>query len=809
MNRPTRRRRFAAMVAVWACALALLVAAPLALPATIAPVASAAAANAADWNPGNIIDDSVFYDGNAMGSPEIQAFMERQVRNCQSGYTCVKDYRQNTDNRPSDKYCNGYSGAANESASTIIDKVARSCGISQKALLVLLQKEQGLITSTAPSSWNYSAATGQGCPDTAPCDKATAGFFYQVYYAARQFEVYRLNPTWWGYQSGRWNNILYNPDGGCGTQRVYIENAATAGLYIYTPYVPNQAALNNLYGTGDGCSAYGNRNFWRTFTDWFGSTRAQGNPSGPFGSVDTIYAVPGGFRVEGWTADPDTSNPIQIQIRVESAVTTVTADGYRADVAAAYPALGGNHAFSTYVPAVQEGNNNVCVTGVNVGDGRDQQLKCSGVTAMAGSPFGNLEGVDARAGGVSVGGWAIDPDTTSPIAVHVYVDGVGTALTADSSRTDVGSAYPAYGANHGFGAVLPANPGSHTVCAYGINVGVGGNVQLGCRTVVVQAPVDQGRVPFGALDAISVNGAVVSASGWTIDPDTALPIQVRMTAASTTSTATANLPRADVGAAYPSYGSSHGFSAQLTLMGGTYQVCVLAVNNGAGGDTTLGCRSVTVAVPDLSRAPIGVIDDVSVSGNSVNVSGWALDLDTVASIPVHIYVGNAGAAYTADKSRPDVGAAYPLQGSQHGYSERVSAPPGQSNVCVYAINNGDGGNTLIGCRTITVADHSRPPIGNLESVGTASGAVVVGGWALDPDTSDPIAVHVYVDGIGRAVSANVPRGDIGAAFGLGDRHGFSATIPASRGAHTVCVYPINDNGVGPNTLLGCRSVTVP
>ncbi len=68
--------------------------------------------------------------------------MERQVRNCQSGYTCVKDYRQNTDNRPVDKYCNGYAGAPNESASTIIDKVARSCGISQKALLVLLQKSR-------------------------------------------------------------------------------------------------------------------------------------------------------------------------------------------------------------------------------------------------------------------------------------------------------------------------------------------------------------------------------------------------------------------------------------------------------------------------------------------------------------------------------------------------------------------------------------------------------------------------------------------------------------------------------------------
>jgi hypothetical protein len=67
-------------------------------------------------------------------------------------------------------------------------------------------------------------------------------------------------------------NIQYNPNAGCGSGTVYIQNQATAGLYNYTPYQPNPAALNNLYGTGDGCSAYGNRNFWRMFNDWFGST---------------------------------------------------------------------------------------------------------------------------------------------------------------------------------------------------------------------------------------------------------------------------------------------------------------------------------------------------------------------------------------------------------------------------------------------------------------------------------------------------------------------------------------------------------
>lgn len=296
MTARLRPRAALAVLAAWVCAAALMVALPVALPATVAPVASASAANAADWNPGNIIDDSVFYDGSALSASDIQAFLQKQVPNCRSGYTCLKDYRQNTDDRPADKYCNGYAGAANESAATIIAKVGLSCGISQKALLVLLEKEQRLVSSTWPEDFQYKAATGQGCPDTAPCDPATQGFFYQVFYAARQFEVYRLNPTWWGYQAGRWNNILFNPTTSCGTQRVYIENAATAGLYIYTPYVPNAAALRNLYGEGDSCSAYGNRNFWRIFTDWFGSTRYQ-PPVPRYGVDPSVVAVDGSGQI--------------------------------------------------------------------------------------------------------------------------------------------------------------------------------------------------------------------------------------------------------------------------------------------------------------------------------------------------------------------------------------------------------------------------------------------------------------------------------------------------------------------------------
>jgi hypothetical protein len=81
-----------------------------------------------------------------------------------------------------------------------------------------------------------------------------------------------MSQGWWPYKKIGINSILYDVSASCGSSNVNITTQATAALYTYTPYQPNQAALNNLYGTGDGCSAYGNRNFWRIFNDWFGST---------------------------------------------------------------------------------------------------------------------------------------------------------------------------------------------------------------------------------------------------------------------------------------------------------------------------------------------------------------------------------------------------------------------------------------------------------------------------------------------------------------------------------------------------------
>ncbi len=232
----------------------------------------------ADFDPGYIISDAQFYQRGAMSESEIQSFLERMSGTCGNS-NCLAVYRQTTTTKTPTERCTGtYTGGTNELASRIIYKVQQACGISAKVILVTLQKEQSLVTLTAPSSSRLERAMGYYCPDDPSrpgwCHPSFAGFQNQVYNASAQFHRYRLNPTNYAYRIGT-VPIQYHPNTSCGTKSVTIRNAATAGLYIYTPYTPNQAALDNLYGTGNSCSSYGNRNFWRLFTDWFGSPTGQ------------------------------------------------------------------------------------------------------------------------------------------------------------------------------------------------------------------------------------------------------------------------------------------------------------------------------------------------------------------------------------------------------------------------------------------------------------------------------------------------------------------------------------------------------
>ena len=273
------------------------------------PPQPAAALSGSQFDPGNIISDEVFFDYTAMSQAAVQAFLQQSESGCSAanGQPCLKDFRADTFSRPdagTDR-CTAYDGAPAELASTIIWRVAQACKINPQVILVTLQKEQGLVTSLAPSARMYQSAMGYGCPDTAVCDSQYYGFYNQVYKAAWQFRTYTRDPSSWNFSPGV-KAIPYNPNAACGSSSVTIRNQATANLYNYTPYQPNSAALANLWGVGDSCSAYGNRNFWAYFNTWFGSSTvspgpaaiqaaytASGGASGPLGApISSVLTIP-------------------------------------------------------------------------------------------------------------------------------------------------------------------------------------------------------------------------------------------------------------------------------------------------------------------------------------------------------------------------------------------------------------------------------------------------------------------------------------------------------------------------------------
>jgi LysM repeat protein len=243
----------------------------------------ASAADASRFDPGLIISDSVFYDFGTMKVADIQRFLESKVPTCKAKAgdpTCLKNYVDDiVEKQGEDGKCLPMAAKPAQTAAQIIYEVARACSINPKVLLVTLQKEQGLIQSVNPTPYMYRAAMGFGCPDSDPaiCGKVHSGLFNQLYKAAGQLQWYGDPRGSFTYMKvGRTSNVRYHPNASCGTKPVLIKSIATTALYYYTPYTPNDAALKNLYGTGDKCSAYGNRNFWRFYTDWFGSTLGGG-----------------------------------------------------------------------------------------------------------------------------------------------------------------------------------------------------------------------------------------------------------------------------------------------------------------------------------------------------------------------------------------------------------------------------------------------------------------------------------------------------------------------------------------------------
>lgn len=406
----------------------------------------------------------------------------------------------------------------------------------------------------------------------------------------------------------------------------------------------------------------------------------------PAGAWDGVAGGGNSIRVTGWATDPDAGGTVQVQVWVDGALAaTVAADRSRADV--------GPHGLDATVAAAA-GSHDVCLVFLNRAGGSSVHMGCRTAVATASNPIGVIDSVSASSASLTVAGWALDPDTSLPITVHVYVDGrPAVALSANGPRSDVQRNIPGAGPRHGYSGRVAARAGAHEVCVFGINVGSGANRLIGCRTIVVPS-----KVAIGSVDAVTNVGYGFSVRGWALDPDTNAPINVHVYVDGFLMDGVrADQDRPDVGRAHGK-GSAHGFTYTERASQGRHEVCVYAIDFNGGANPRIGCRTIVVQ----NARPVGAVDGVTGGTGTLQVRGWALDPDASTSTPVHVYVdGKLALGAVASGSRPDVARVYGTTGA-HGYVLDVPAAPGARSVCVYAINNYGGVNPQLGCRSVTV-----------------------------------------------------------------------------------------------------------
>lgn len=315
------RNRWAAFNKTSKIAFSLI--AIFALVLLVAPQVSAV--KATDFNPGRIIDDEIFYDTSTMTAKDIDDLIKDKAPTCdlwgtkpqedndapkykgltraefgalrqQEGsvfyhgapFVCIQHYYEDPDTGKTSFDTGGEPFEGGLSVGEMIYQASMKYGINPQVMVTMLRKESTLFNNTWPVRSQYNTAFGYACPDSsvdgaAECSKTYAGFYKQVTGAAWQLQRYKTHNSKFNYHPGMNNKIYYYPQNtntpaACKglTATVFIENIATASLYIYTPYVPNEAALKAYPGTGDACSSYGNRNFFMMFNQWFGSTYYNG-----------------------------------------------------------------------------------------------------------------------------------------------------------------------------------------------------------------------------------------------------------------------------------------------------------------------------------------------------------------------------------------------------------------------------------------------------------------------------------------------------------------------------------------------------
>ncbi|HTO00555.1 MAG TPA: hypothetical protein VL068_07755, partial [Microthrixaceae bacterium] len=214
-------------------------------------------------------------------------------------------------------------------------------------------------------------------------------------------------------------------------------------------------------------------------------------------------------------------------------------------------------------------------------------------------------------------------------------------------------------------------------------------------------------------------------------------------------------------------------------------------------------------VDPTGNAPFGRIDSAVAAGTSIRIRGWAIDPNTSAPVQVSVSHLSIGSKHLANVSRPDVALVHPKYGANHGFD--ITTPSGGKNgdlgqVCLWVENVGAGkDDRILGCRDVRL--RSDDATGRFETAKALnSRAIRIAGWALDPETANPVNIRYSVDGNPAVTAlARNPRADVNRALNVEGHHGFSIDLSVAVGSHRVCISVIGV-GRGKNADLGCKTV---
>src|SRR5690606_11427369 len=97
--------------------------------------------------------DDIFYNSGTMSEASVQAFLDAKGASCTdyksaSGtkYYCARTYHNDYPARAANDYCAAVAADGDATTAQMIVRVAKACSVNPQVLLVLIQKEQGLVT---------------------------------------------------------------------------------------------------------------------------------------------------------------------------------------------------------------------------------------------------------------------------------------------------------------------------------------------------------------------------------------------------------------------------------------------------------------------------------------------------------------------------------------------------------------------------------------------------------------------------------------------------------------------------------------